>query len=64
MSEGTVNSEAFTKGRFDSSESLAQHHTHGHQSHHIMLAHKELSQAEQEALSKKRRLKRELEERK
>lgn len=29
-----------------------------------MLAHKELSQAEQEALSKKRRLKRELEERK
>ena len=64
MSEGKVSSEDFTKGRFDQSESLAQHHARGHQPHPIMLAHKELSNAEQEALSKKRRLKRELEERK
>lgn len=63
LNEGQVSSEAFTKGRFDQSESLAQHRSHGHQPHHIMLASRELSQAEQEAESHERRLKREAEER-
>ena len=47
---GKVNSEAFTKGRFDSSESFAQHKRHHKKVQRPQaLAHEEPSKAEQEA---------------
>lgn len=50
---GKVSSEVFTKGKFDSSESLAQHKAHKKHHKHQALAHEQPSKEEQEAAAEK-----------